>query len=273
MSRNPEMKVSVSVTDSPVFVSLDDIFAGLKDVGVDGVEIVPGVKSRWGFEKLKKLSDKHALPITSVHQPPWSVGGLWFDEGFIIAALNIGINTFVFHPPARCSFADKKMLNFLLRLENLQSKHEVNILLENMPWAVRPPLLRKMLPFHSDTTEPLQVAKAVRDFGLGMTFDTSHAFVANPQNQEWFPKIYPVIRNIHLSSFAGNKDHLPLDMGAFQTTEFMGELKSRGYKGLLTLEVYYPKKISLRDYDFDGIKRSVQIIKKINYKMHTLDVC
>src|SRR3989344_2175189 len=98
------MKVSASVTDSPVFISLDNIFARLKDSGIDGIEITPGVKSRWNFSKLKELSDKFQLPVTSVHQPPWSVAGFWFDEGYIASARKIGVTTFVFHPPAGISF-------------------------------------------------------------------------------------------------------------------------------------------------------------------------
>lgn len=262
MSKNPEMKVSVSVTDSPIFSSLNYIFAGLKDAGADGVEIVPGFKSRWSFKKLRELSDRHDLPITSVHQPPWSVGGLWFDEGFIAGAKDIEIKTFVFHPPANCSFSDERMLKFLRRLADLQDKYGVSTLLENMPWAVRPALLRKFLPFHSDTTNPSKVAKAAEAFGLGITFDTSHAFIPDPHNQKWFPEIYPLLRNIHLSSFEEGRDHLPLDMGDLNSTEFIKELNKRGYQGQITLEVFYPKKLSLSGYDFNAIKRSVQLVKE-----------
>lgn len=255
------MQVSASVTDIPVFVSLEDIFARLKDSGIDGIEITPGVKSRWNFTKVKMLSDKFRLPITSVHQPPWSIAGFWFDEGFIANAHSIGINNFVFHPPTRCSFSDQRMLLFLQKLADLQDKYGVNILLENMPWAVRPPLLRKYLPFHKDTTNPEKVFKATQKFGLGMTFDTSHAFILDPQNQEWFSDIYPAIRNIHLSSFKDKRDHLPLDMGDFNTVEFIEDLRKRHYAGLTTLEVYYPSKFSFRDYDFESLRNSVKLIK------------
>ena len=256
------MKVSASVTDSPFFIGLDNIFARLKDSGIDGIEITPGVKSRWNFSKLKELSDKFQLPVTSVHQPPWSVAGFWFDEGYIASARKIGVTTFVFHPPAGISFEDKEMMQFLQKLSDLQDKYGINALLENMPWAVRPALLRKHLPYPKDTTNPEKIFKAAGSFNLGMTFDTSHAFIPNPQDQEWFPKIYPGIKNIHLSSFKDKRDHLPLDMGDFNIAGFISDLRKRQYTGLITLEILYPHKISFKDYDFGALKRSVKLVKQ-----------
>ncbi len=256
-------KVSVSVTDSPLFVSLDYMYSGLKEAGADGVELVPGFKSRWNFTKVKELSAHYNLPITSVHQPLWGIAGVWFDEGCIAAAKRIGINTFVFHPLARCAFSDERMVTYLKRLADLQKKYSVDILLENMPLGVRAKILKRYLPYHSDATNPRKVLKAVQDFGLGITFDTSHTSSSRPQKESWFAEIFPNIKNIHLSSFTRHKDHLPLDMGDFKTTEFIEELKQRNYSGLITLEVYYPSKVRLRKYDFEGIKRSVELIKKI----------
>lgn len=255
------MKVSASVTDSPVFISLDDIFARLKDSGIDGIEITPGVKSRWNFSKLKVLSDKFRLSITAVHQPPWSIAGFWFDEDYIASAHKIGVTNFVFHPPAGISFEAKEMIQFLQKLSDLQDKYGINALLENMPWKVRPALLRKYLPYPKDTTNPERVFKAVESFGLGMTFDTSHAFIPDPQDQEWFSEIYPGIKNIHLSSFKDKRDHLPLDMGDFNTAGFINDLRKRLYAGLITLEIFYPHKLSFWDYDFEALKRSVKLVK------------
>lgn len=261
MLGNQEMKVSVSITDLPLLTTLEHIFAGVKETGADGVEITPGVKSRWHFGKVKKLSDKYELPITAVHQPLWSIGGLWFDEGFLAEAAKIGVKNYVFHPPSRVSFDDGRMIQFLARLSDVQKKYKVSALLENMPWAVRPKLLRKYLPYHADTCEPKKVYEATRKFGLGMTLDTSHLFTPRPHMQKWFSEVFPGIKNIHLSSFTEGKDHLPLDMGNLETSEFIEELERRHYQGLVTLEIFYPKKISLRNYDFDAIKRSVDIIK------------
>lgn len=124
-------KVSVSVTDFPIFRKMDFIFHGLKAAGADGVEITPGIKTRWSFNKLKELSGKYNLPITSIHQPLWSVAGFFFDEGFLTEAKDMRINIFVFHPLSRYSFDDDRMKQFLQRLADLQQKHGVSILVEN----------------------------------------------------------------------------------------------------------------------------------------------
>ena len=155
------------------------------------------------------------------------------------------------------------MNQFLVRLSELQKKYGVNALLENMPWAVRPKLLREYLPYPADTCEPQKVFEATKRFGLGMTLDTSHSFTSKPHRQKWFPVVFPSIKNIHLSSFAEGRDHLPLDMGDLDTAGLVEELKSRNYQGLITLEIFYPKKISLRSYDFDSIRRSINLVKKL----------
>lgn len=94
-----------------------------------------------------------------------------------------------------------------------------------------------------------------------MTLDTSHSFTPKPHTQEWFSNVLPGIKNIHLSSFVAGRDHLPLDIGDLDVTGLVAELKRRNYHGLITLEIFYPKKISLRNYDFDAIKRSVDLVK------------
>lgn len=256
------MKISVSVTDSPVLRSLENQFAGIKKIGADGVEITPGVKSRWSFKKVKELADKYGLSITAIHQPLWSIIGIWFDEGFIKEGVKIGVKNFVFHPPSKLLFGDKRMTKFFKKLSELQVKYGVNLLLENMAWAVRPKLLRKYLPYPLETCDPQQVYEAVKGFGLGVTLDTSHAFTPKPHLQAWFSNIFPAIKNIHLSSFAKGRDHLPLDIGDLDTTGLIKELRRRNYQGLITLEIFYPNKVSMKSYDFDAIKRSIELIRK-----------
>ena len=116
------MKISVSVTDSPLFTDLEYMFAGLKKTGVDGIELVPGFKSRWNLAKVKRLSEKYHLPVLSFHQPPWSVLGWWFDEAFITEARKMGLRQITFHPPAQYTFADEQMKQFLQRLAQVQKK-------------------------------------------------------------------------------------------------------------------------------------------------------
>lgn len=73
MKKRAKFKVSLSIFDFPIFMSLDELFARLKATGIDGVEVVPGVKTRWNLKNLKKLADKHACFLFSSA----SVVGTW----------------------------------------------------------------------------------------------------------------------------------------------------------------------------------------------------
>jgi len=76
------MKINASLTDFPVYISLETFFKEFKKTGVDGLEVVGGYKNRWSFKRLFHLAEKYNLPITSFHQPIWSGVGAYFDENF-----------------------------------------------------------------------------------------------------------------------------------------------------------------------------------------------
>lgn len=130
-----------------------------------------------------------------------------------------------------------------------------------MPWAVRPKLLRQHLPFHPDISDLAKLGEAVSKYGLGLTFDTSHAFTPAPSAEDWFESSYLLIRNIHLSSFTEGKDHLPLNIGNLDTEGFVAELRKRRYENLITLEINYPRMIIVRSYDYQAIAYSVDAVK------------
>lgn len=256
-----DRKVNVSVNDFPLLVPLDYHFGQLKKAGADGIELVPGYKSRFNLKGVQVMANQNGLAIDSLHQPFWSIAGAFFDEGLFKDAADLGINTFVFHPPSGVSFEDDRMKFFLEKLAGLQHETGSRALVENMPWEVRPKLLRKLLPFHSDVSDLAKLGKEVSSYGLGLTLDISHVFKPAPQTEEWFEGIYPLIENIHLSSFIQGKDHLPVRMGDFRTDDFMQDLEKRKYSGLITLEINYPRMVRLRDYDYDAIATSVQAVK------------
>lgn len=258
------MNVSVSITDLPVFTRLEHLFAGLKKAGADGVEVVTGVKSRWRWGRIKYLSEKYELPVLSIHQPPWSVLNYFFDEGNIrIAVELLGVRTFVFHPITRYSFADEGMKQYLKRLSEMQKKYDVTIALENMPSLIRKRFAKHLLPLHADTLSIPQIEKAIKTYDLSFNLDISHINVSEPQKEKWFESIYPRIKNIHLSSFNSQRDHLPLYMGDFNTKSFLTELKRRKYKGLVTLEIFYPRMVKFTNYDYEAMRKSIEIVKGI----------
>lgn len=256
------MKIHASITDFPILSQPETFFKKFKEAGVDGIELVLGVKSRWEFARIQYLSEKYDLPIGSVHQPPWSGVGLYFDESFVEFAKKLGVRHIVFHPLAFRSFESREGRFYLERLARLQETHNVTVMLENMPKDYAYNRLHDGTADH--LLHHLETMNTLCDtYGLLMTYDVSHAELTHPFQNPIFTKLFPKIGNIHASSFVPGHHHLPFGMGDFAAEAFMHDLVAKKYKGLFTFEVYYPKLGLVRNrYDFTAIAQSVAIAKR-----------
>lgn len=254
-TREP-FSISLSITDfSPLFFDLEYLFKRLKATGIDGVEIVIGIKSRWNTKKLRELSEKYELPIISLHQPMWSGGGLWFDEGFFEFAKNLGVKRITCHPLLGLSFHHPRMQRYLAKLSHVQEKYGVDIFLENQP--------KDWLGIETDTSDLEKVLAIVKEYGFKMTLDIDHTKSREPHKEPWFPDILPVLGNIHLSSFRGNQKHLPVYLGELQTEAFINALHEADYQGLLTFELQYPRLTTFFTFDFEMVRKSVEVVKSV----------
>lgn len=256
------MKIHASITDFPVFSQTETFFKKFKEAGVDGLELVLGVKSRFEYARIAYLSQKYDLPIGSMHQPPWSGAGLYFDESFITYAKKLGIRRIVFHPLAFQSFESRQGKAYLERLARLQDKQGITVMLENMPKDFA---YKKL---HDNTKEHIlhhleKMNEIVDMYGFLLTYDVSHAEIADPASSHIFQTLFPKIGNIHASSFQGHKHHLPFSMGAFRIEDFVQFLLKKKYQGLFTMEIYYPKlSMIMNRYDFSAISKSVIIVRE-----------
>lgn len=257
------MKVHASLTDFPVFAQLETFFKKFKEAGFDGLELVLGAKSRFEYARIGYLSEKYDLPIGSIHQPPWSGVGLYFDENFLQVAKKLGVRHVVFHPLTFRSFGSRVQQQYFERLAMLQEKWGIVVMLENMPNDLAYNKLHDGTPAH--ILHHLEKINSIADaYGFLLTYDVSHAEIIAPSKNSFFQKLFPKIGNIHASSFVPGHHHLPLTMGEFDTPEFINFLVKKKYQGLFTLEVYYPKwgGLFLNRYDFPALKESVALIKK-----------
>ena len=260
------MNISASITDFPVFSHIETFFKEFKNAGLDGVEIVLGAKSRFFKKQILTLVDKYNLPVTSVHQPPWSGVGLYFDKEFGNWAKTIGTTSLVCHPLAFQSFESTAMKKYFQQLATLQEQYNMHILLENMPndFAYQ--------KLHTDknntmTTHLEKIGNIADEYGFLLTYDVSHAEFIDPQKEEIFQKIFPKIGNIHLSSFQNHQHHLPLTMGDLDAAGFLQYLKNKKYKGIITFEVYYPRlRMMINNYDFSAIYNSVKVFRSLTDK-------
>ncbi len=258
------MSVNVSIGDfSPLLRSPEYLFHTLQQTGVDGVELWIGVKSRWAPAYYQRLSRKYNLPITSVHQPLWSMVGWYFDEGFFATAQRLGVQYVTCHPLPYIALRDERMQRYFDRLMCIQEKTGLRILIENMPQEYRNKLLNRTAPLDSQTTDVSEVCRAAVARGLGLTLDTDHVHVVEPQKQVWFNEVFPAIENIHLSNFDGNRRHQPLDKGLLNVSKFIEGLAQRQYSGLITLEISAPKSVTMFRYDANDIKHSVQLVRSV----------
>ncbi len=256
MIKHRPFRVSNSLTDfSPLFFDLEHLFKRLKVTGIDGVEIVIGIKSRWNAKEILKVSQKYEVPVISLHQPVWSGGGIWFDEGFFRLAKLFGVKQITCHPLLGLSFGHPLMRSYLAKLSRMQKENNVEILLENLPvnW----------MGIQSDTGDIEKLLEVVKQYGLKMTVDIDHMRLKAPHKESWFPNVLPYVGNIHLSSFTPQYKHMPLYLGEFQTKEFISALYKANYQGLLTLELQYPRLLTFFNYDLDMIKKSVEVVKSV----------
>lgn len=258
-----ELKLSTSITDfAPLFSGLEYLFKGLSKTRVDGIELVVGIKSRWSSKKLNTLSQKYRLPVRSIHQPIWSGLDWYLDEGIADFAKQLGTTTIVCHPLPGISFHDKKMQRYLDRIATMQEKNGITICLENMAPKHSIKLLNYFFPLHSTTTDMNELFSVAKHYNFKVTLDTDHLHNISPQKEPWFKEHFDRIGNIHLSSFHNQQEHLPLYIGDFQGKEFIHALVEMNYKGLITLEIYYPNMFMLFPYDFEAIKKSVAFLKQ-----------
>jgi len=254
--------IDTSITDfGPLLRGPEYLFKGLKETGVDGIELVVGIKSRWSVGLYKSLSQKYNLPIISLHQPPWAGLGLTFDEGFLKIARELSVKYVVFHPIPRADFRGKRGRKYLQWLSRMQKEEGITVLLENLAPKYNDPITSSLFPLHKSASDLDELLQAVEEFNLKLTLDIDHLKLKAPQEEAWFEKIFPRIGNIHLCSFNKDKIHLPIYLGDFQSKEFVHYLQEKNYTGLITFEIYYPGLLSFLRYDFDVIKKSVELFK------------
>jgi sugar phosphate isomerase/epimerase len=261
------MKISASITDFPVFSRLETFFREFKNAGVDGVELVLGIKSRFDAKKIQQLVKKYKLPIMSIHQPPWSGIGLYFDDAFAQWARSIGTTKVTCHPLIFQTFDSKAMEKYFLRLSRLQEEYGIHVMLENMPKDLT---YSKLYNFPHTTVEQHleRITEVADEYGFLLTYDVSHAEISKPQNVKVFQDMLPKLGNIHMSSFLPKQHHLPLSEGEFDSKGFLEFLHKKKYGGLLTLEVYSPRVIMLTNtYNFGAIADSVNVFRKITDKL------
>jgi len=254
-------KISFSVADIPLGIALEEYFLLASHLKVDGLELVIGWKTRFWLKKIIRLSNRYSVPITSVHQPPWSVAGFIKDEKSFHFARQFGAK-FVAHPPAVQHLNSDKSNIYYKWLKEMGKKYDLEILIENMTniYQLLPLLHYVARKHHDSATELPRFEKICKKYGFGFTLDISHLMFTDPQNAPGFKELFPMMKNIHLSDFTEKKEHLGLGNGKLNYDGFLTFLKEKKYSGIVNLELC-PRILNAREKYYKDITESVKIVK------------
>jgi sugar phosphate isomerase/epimerase len=90
------------------------------------------------------------------------------------------------------------------------------------------------------TDQYLEVAERLNAPSIGLNFDVGHAYCVAEDLPRSIARLAPQIRHYHLEDIAASRvhHHLVPGTGAIDFTEVMAAIRSTGYDGWLTVELY-----------------------------------
>jgi len=224
-------RIAVSVADLPLNVPWEKCFAMAAEAGADGVELMGGPRAGWNHSRIDRWARELKLPIVSVHQASWEILRLIVAEGNMKQAAGWA-NLYVIHPPLTRGDDGN---GYFESIDGWAKKYRMKVCLENMP----PTKMMKWVNFLGKTdakwVEVEEVAKECQRRGWTMTLDTSHWQQEKPDEKK-LARILPVLENIHISDWGGDKQHLGLGQGRMDIEAWMRWIL-RYYPGQVTLEL------------------------------------
>ncbi len=182
---------------------VENAFVMAKRAGFDGVEImVTNDEVTQDADALRAMSEKHGLPILSIHAPVlllthfvWGRDPKVKLERSAELARAVGAPAVVVHPPFRwqAGYAE----SFLEIVRSIQTETGVEIAVENMfPWQVAGRSMKAYAP----GWDP-------RDMDCdATTLDFSHASLSGQDALEMAKALGPRLRHVHLCDGSGSQD-------------------------------------------------------------------
>ncbi|MDH7488186.1 MAG: sugar phosphate isomerase/epimerase [Anaerolineae bacterium] len=237
-------------------LGLSRIFALAAEAGFDGVEImVDGRLDTRDARYLRRLSSDYGLPIAVVHSPflpdveGWPADQLGRLERTLALAGELGVGLVVTHLPYRLylmwigatgprSFRFTAPLPWLRRepyyallrdggLAALEEETGITIAVENMP--ARRYLGRLWRLYWFNTPDEM------RRFPH-LTLDTTHLGTWGLDPVAVYGQLQDHVVHVHLSNFAGGKEHRAPTDGDLALGEFLQALARNGYAGAVSVE-------------------------------------
>jgi len=232
---------------------LDRVFALAAEAGFDGIEVL--VDMRFDTRQpayLRRLVERHGLPVTSVHAPFWPARmHAWPHDypGSLAAAAELaadmGAGIVVAHLPR---FSDRAYERWLRQdLAAWQRAHPQPVIaVENMPvkwfrwWPFAPLDMWRLNRFAQWSAFP------------HLMLDTTHLATKRLDPLEIYPRVREQVAHMHLSNArrVGRRtsEHRRLEDGDLHLDAFLHHLAQDGYAGLVVVELD-PRSLNAEDED------------------------
>ncbi|WP_100837707.1 sugar phosphate isomerase/epimerase family protein [Kitasatospora fiedleri] len=231
----PDTKVALS-TASVYPSTTGTAFELAARLGYDGVEVmVWNDPVSQDVEALRRLSDRHGVPILAVHAPCLLITQrVWSTDPWTKlvrarkAAERLGADTVVVHPPFRWQRQYAK--DFVAGIGRMAGETDVRFAVENMyPWRYRDREVLAYAPGWDVTDEEY------RHF----TVDLSHAATSRTDALELADRMGDRLAHVHLAdgSGSGKDEHLIPGRGKQPCAELLERLARTGFDGHVVLEV------------------------------------
>lgn len=230
---------------------LGTIFGIARSVGADGVELMltPRLLRR-NPETVVQIERESGMPVRSVHsvmrlsEVPAAEAARDIIQSARFAAHFSGCRALVVHTPRSHSLHTSDTRQWLQGLEaalRITEESPITIAVENSGR-----MSGRDVPSFFD--HPDRLRWLAQEWGVGITFDTSHAASRQWDLPSSLEKLLPHVVNVHLSDYGARsyrlalanaflRDHQLPGRGTLPLAELMRGLTVRGYSGLVTLEL------------------------------------
>ncbi len=244
------MRFSFSSGSLPTY-SLPAIFEIGNNAGADAIEIMLSPRLlKQGATRLRFLEEGFNLPIASVHSVmrlrEVSRARLFEDilESARLTRKLENCRSLVVHLPQTSSAAfTSRWLETVLEAQEILANSRARVSVENLD-----PVPAEDTADRDEWLSMTRWRVLSQEFGLGATFDTSHAAASGWDLLEYAENPHGALDNVHLSDVGGKAyshdllntllhAHRPPGTGNLQIERFLARLAQTEFNGLITLEI------------------------------------
>ncbi|WP_344882658.1 sugar phosphate isomerase/epimerase family protein [Zhihengliuella alba] len=229
-------KTDVILSSSSVYpLTVLDAFSMAHDLGYDGVEVmVTGNQISQSPDRLLTLAERYEQPIRAIHAPTLLLtqqvwGSAWNKiERSAEMARQVGCDVVVAHPPFR--WQGTYATGFADGVRRIFEETGVRIAVENMyPWRARGREAKMYLPHWNPVPQPYDY----------VTWDFSHAAIANADSHQAFKELGERLTHVHLCDGTdnGKDEHLVPGHGTQPVREAVEFLRESEWDGVVAVEV------------------------------------